>query len=266
MAAQEHDSQTALQNVEAALAIYREHGAGHLWIDRVNAARNQTWVTPTATEGPSEATASSTEATASISTNLGRPTFRLEGEYWTLSYQGDVFRLRDTKGLQYIAYLLRHPGQQVLSIELAALSAGGDSLSKGSSADATASGHLTSDLGNAGEMLDLKALANYRHRREELREDLDDAIRANDPGAEQRARAEWEALSEQLSAGPGQHGQLRTVASHRERARVTVTKRIKKALESIRAADASMARHLATSIQTGHSCCYAPSKPVSWQL
>ncbi len=134
VAAQEHDSQTALQNVEAALAIYREHGAGHLWIDRVNAARNQTWVTPTATEGPSEATASSTEATASISTNLGRSTFRLEGEYWTLSYQGDVFRLRDTKGLQYIAYLLRHPGQQVLSIELSALSAGGDSPSKGNTA------------------------------------------------------------------------------------------------------------------------------------
>ena len=36
--------------------------------------------------------------------------FRKEGEYWTIVYHDEVLRLRDTKGLRYIAHLLRHPG------------------------------------------------------------------------------------------------------------------------------------------------------------
>src|SRR5439155_1006656 len=39
--------------------------------------------------------------------------FRQEGEYWTLAYQGTVCRVRDARGLRYLAYLLRHPHQQV---------------------------------------------------------------------------------------------------------------------------------------------------------
>src|SRR5206468_438423 len=35
--------------------------------------------------------------------------FRVEGEYWTIAYEGTVARLRDAKGLHHIAYLLRHP-------------------------------------------------------------------------------------------------------------------------------------------------------------
>ena len=44
--------------------------------------------------------------------------FRLEGEYWTVEYQGVVFRLRDGKGLQYLGYLLHHPGEEVGAVEL----------------------------------------------------------------------------------------------------------------------------------------------------
>ena len=36
--------------------------------------------------------------------------FRKEGEYWTVGYGGNSFRLKDTKGLGYLAHLLRHPG------------------------------------------------------------------------------------------------------------------------------------------------------------
>src|SRR5215470_9239391 len=44
--------------------------------------------------------------------------FRLEGEYWTVAYNGAVFRLRDGKGLQYLGYLLHHPGEEVGALEL----------------------------------------------------------------------------------------------------------------------------------------------------
>jgi hypothetical protein len=47
-----------------------------------------------------------------------------------------------------------------------------------------------------------------------------------------------------------------------------VTKAIKAALANIRASDASLGRHLATSIKTGNYCAYDPG-PLprgSWQL
>lgn len=47
-------------------------------------------------------------------------TFRLEGEYWTISYQGIVCRVRDTLGLQYVAYFLRYPHRKIHVLELVA--------------------------------------------------------------------------------------------------------------------------------------------------
>ena len=46
--------------------------------------------------------------------------FRLEGEYWTISYQGTLCRLRDAKGLRYLAHLLLRPGQRFPASGLAA--------------------------------------------------------------------------------------------------------------------------------------------------
>jgi hypothetical protein len=39
-------------------------------------------------------------------------TFRQEGEYWTIVYEGTLFRLRDGKGLRYLAQLLSHPDER----------------------------------------------------------------------------------------------------------------------------------------------------------
>ena len=50
--------------------------------------------------------------------------FRLEGEYWTVKFQQAVFRLRDGKGLRYLAYLLHHPGEEVGAEDLIWLVAG----------------------------------------------------------------------------------------------------------------------------------------------
>jgi hypothetical protein len=46
--------------------------------------------------------------------------FRLEGEYWTIIYQGALCRLRDGKGLRYLAHLLPRPGQRFPASGLAA--------------------------------------------------------------------------------------------------------------------------------------------------
>ena len=50
---------------------------------------------------------------------VGRNVFRLEGEYWTIVYDGTAHRLRDTAGLRYLAQLLQRPGQQAPAVDLA---------------------------------------------------------------------------------------------------------------------------------------------------
>jgi hypothetical protein len=45
--------------------------------------------------------------------------FRKEGEYWTVGYGGKSVRLKDSKGLGYLAHLLRHPGVEFHVLDLA---------------------------------------------------------------------------------------------------------------------------------------------------
>src|SRR6202790_4281405 len=44
--------------------------------------------------------------------------FRKEGGYWTVGYGGKSFRLKDTKGLGYLAHLLRHPAAEFHVLDL----------------------------------------------------------------------------------------------------------------------------------------------------
>ena len=44
--------------------------------------------------------------------------FRWEGEYWTIVYERQTVRLRDSKGMRYLAALLRRPGEPISAVEL----------------------------------------------------------------------------------------------------------------------------------------------------
>jgi hypothetical protein len=45
-------------------------------------------------------------------------TFRREGEYWTIVFDGVTCRLRDARGLQHLAVLLTHPHQEIAAYVL----------------------------------------------------------------------------------------------------------------------------------------------------
>ena len=65
-------------------------------------------------------------------------------------------------------------------------------------------------------------------------------------------------LTAELAAGVGFQGRERRTSSHSERARLSVTKNIRGAIEKIREANSALGRHLANSIKTGYFCSYAP--------
>jgi hypothetical protein len=47
--------------------------------------------------------------------------FCWEGDFWTVAYEGRVVRLKDVKGMHYLAQLLAHPGWRYHVCELAAV-------------------------------------------------------------------------------------------------------------------------------------------------
>jgi len=188
---------------------------------------------------------------------LGDAIFRREGEYWTLAYNGTTGRLKNVNGLHYLAHLLRHPRQEFHVLDLI------------QSGDSTAPPtRFTNTTGNTGPVLDAQAKAQYRNRMSELRADLDEAEQFNDRGRSEQLRAEIEAISEQLAAAVGFGGRDRTAASTAERARATVTQRIKTAIRRIAAHSPALADHLSSRVKTGRFCVYRPdpARPIEWRL
>ncbi len=180
--------------------------------------------------------------------------FRREGEIWTIGYEGSVFRLRDVKGLRYIAFLLGSPGRETHAVELAQAVEG--------SSEHTRAG------GPPGPALDAQAKDAYRRRLADLGEELEEARGWGDLERIARAEAEIDALTEQLAQALGLGGRDRPGASPAERARVSVTKAIRSAIRTIERHSPALGNHLAVSIHTGQFCSYAPpgELPPPWRL
>jgi tetratricopeptide (TPR) repeat protein len=196
--------------------------------------------------------------------SLGPCVFRKEGEYWTIACDGLVLRLKDAKGLHYLANLLRRPGQEVHALDLVSEAAGART-------PAAATHGLTRAAcanGRTGPLLDPRAKAAYRERLAALREEQEEAERFNDPGRATRAREEIEILTQQLASAVGLGGRDREAASEAERARLTVTKRIKDVLVKIRAGHPTLGHHLMGSVKTGYFCTYTPppDRPIPWAV
>lgn len=191
--------------------------------------------------------------------------FRLEGDFWTVSYEGKLFRLKDLKGLRYIAHLLRHPRVEVRAVDIVAAAIGGGPAPAPPSAgaDAAASGLHTSHLEEGDEILDAEAKALFKRRMMDLEAELTEAREWGDPGRAERAQLEIEALTQELARATGLGGRSRSMPSPGERARVAVTKAIKVAIDKVGDNSPALAAHLGSSIRTGRICCYLPPEETS---
>jgi len=189
--------------------------------------------------------------------------FRLEGDYWTIEFGTDAFRLRDAKGLRYLARLLASPGHEMLALDLAREGTG-----MARPAEATAEADLNSNpLGDAGPALDATAKHAYRQRVDELRAEMDQAESWNDPERASRAQEEIEFLTRELAAAVGLGGRDRSTASPSERARVSVTRAIRLALARVAENSRALGAHLDVTIRTGTYCSYTPDPrlPMVWR-
>jgi AAA ATPase-like protein len=182
--------------------------------------------------------------------------FRREGEYWTIAFEGSQFRLKDERGLAYIARLLARPNEQIHVLELTA--AGSPAGSPRARSDDSGVTSRRLGLGDAGEVLDAQAKAAYRSRLADLQAELDEARDWGDPERAEHLAVEIDALTRELARAVGLRGRDRRAASPAERARISATKAIKRASTKIAARDTRLGDHLRATIRTGAFCSYAP--------
>jgi hypothetical protein len=183
--------------------------------------------------------------------------FRLEGEYWTIAHAGRVLRLRDTRGLRFLAHLLQRPDSEVLAIDLVQTTAG-----------EPGGVRSTSTSGGAGALLDARAKADYRRRLADLESEREEAERFADVERASRANDEIEVISQELSRAVGIGGRDRPASDDAERARVLVTVRVREALRRIADGAPELGAHLSAFVKTGRYCCYRPpaGQAIQWAV
>ena len=190
--------------------------------------------------------------------------FLPQNDYWIIRYHGQGALLKSTRGLHYLAVLLRDPGREFHVRELLIRP-----MDASTPAVAVAvNGRVTVGLGVSVPVLDARARAEYKRRVNDLRQDLNQAERFNDLQRKTEVQNQLQAIAGHLDSAVGLGGRDRRTSSDAERARSAVTKCIKKAVREIGEAIPSLGYHLAARIKTGYFCSYNPhpDRPVAWKF
>ncbi|QBI19608.1 ATPase [Egibacter rhizosphaerae] len=176
--------------------------------------------------------------------------FRFDGQVWTLGFAGVTVHMGDAKGLHDLQTLVRHAGSQIQAVQLANPEGG---------AEVEASRRLGGDA-----MLDEQAKVAFRDRLTELDEAIDQATTAHDDRRAAQLDAERQTLLDELRRATGLGGRTRRLGDEAERARKTVTARIRDVLRRLDHRHPPLAEHLRASVSTGASCRYDPTEGVAW--
>ncbi|AIJ23444.1 ATPase-like protein [Amycolatopsis methanolica 239] len=179
--------------------------------------------------------------------------FRFTGTTWTLALAGRTVHLPDAKGLRDLHFLLSRPGTDVPAVRLLD-PAGGEVV--------VAARRLGGD-----EVLDDTAKAAYRRRLAVLDDEIDAAAARGDDDRAARLDSERAALLAELRAAAGLGGRTRRLGDEAERARKTVTARIRDTLRRLDGRHPQLAEHLRATVSTGASCRYDPGDPgITWRF
>ncbi|WP_188189358.1 ATP-binding protein [Nonomuraea sp. SYSU D8015] len=178
--------------------------------------------------------------------------FRRDGAVWSLVFAGRSAHMPDAKGLRDLHTLLGLPGEDVSAVRL---------LDPEGGEVVVAARRMGGD-----EVLDEEAKTQYRRRLTRLDEEIDRAVELGDDRRAAEFDRERVALLEELRAASGLGGRTRRLGDEAERARKTVTARIRDVLRKLDHTHPELAAHLRASISTGSTCRYQPEDDITWRL
>ncbi|MFD3415777.1 ATP-binding protein [Streptomyces cyaneofuscatus] len=178
--------------------------------------------------------------------------FRRDGSVWQLRWDGRTVHVPDAKGLRDLHSLLGLPGADVPAVHLLAPEGG---------AVVAAAGRLGGD-----PVLDEEAKRRYKEHLARLDAEIDRAAARDDTRQVEAYDRERQALLDQLRTAAGLGGRSRRLGDETERARKTVTARIRDTLRKLDALHPELASHLRESVTTGTTCAYRPGHVPDWRL
>lgn len=207
------------------------------------------------------------EAKANCQAFVGN-VFQKTGQFWTIFYEGRTSQLKDIKGLQYLHFLLAHPGEEFHALRLLS-EVDGKALGHADNTEVSErqfldDGLSISSLGDAGLLLDDQARKAYKKRLDDLAEELKEAREFNDFERAGRLEEEIETLKKELATAYGLGGRARKLADPVEKARKTISKAIGRALDHIKKNDENLWQHLQNALSLGLFPAYKPHPSVSW--
>ena len=205
---------------------------------------------PSATRGSCCPPPRGSAARGACARRTPRCCFRREGEYWTVAFGGAVVRMRDAKGLGYLA---RSPARSPPRVPRAR-PARRRPAARNERRGRTASRRRCRTPERPGRAR--QARLSRADRRP------GDGDRAGAPLERRRAgRAredELDALTRGLAGALGLGGRDRRAASDSERARTSVTKALAQSGGAPGSRDPELGRHLSLAVHTGTFCSYEP--------
>lgn len=178
--------------------------------------------------------------------------FRRDGAVWLLGFGGRTVHMPATKGLSDLRLLLSRPGVDMPAVRL---------LSPEGGEVVVAMRQLGGD-----PVLDDEARARYKQRLDDLDDEIDRAAARGDTRRLAEYDGERRALLAELRAAAGLAGRTRRLGDEAERARKTVTARIRDTLRKLDDRHPELAAHLRSAVTTGSTCRYQPASEVAWVL
>lgn len=160
----------------------------------------------------------------------------------------------DLKGFRYLERLLTDPGREFHVLDLVAFERGG--------AEERQDVPIQAGL----PVMDEEARAAYRRQLADVDADIAEARTNNDLGRAELAQRDREYLIAALSSALGLAGRVRTTGSTAERARTSVARSLRYALQRLEESSPLVAGHLERALTTGTYCAYVPDPlaPVHW--
>ncbi|HZQ86400.1 MAG TPA: hypothetical protein VFA83_16245 [Acidimicrobiales bacterium] len=182
-----------------------------------------------------------------------------DGAWWTAGCGDTKVRLRHTKGLQYVAELVAHPGIERHVVDLVDQV---ETLAPDGPVD------LRRRIGDSGPALDRSARDAYRRRVSDLRDEIEEALALENDEKAAALQAELDSVLQELARAFGMGGRDRPVGAVAEKARLNVTRAVRSAIAKLAEALPEPGAVLDRRVRTGLYCAYDPhpDDAVLWSV
>ena len=206
--------------------------------------------------------------------------YEKEGETWAIAFAGETCRLAAPLiGLDYILILLQNPGRPMRALELQTVLAGNPIASRPASKlvvdDVTVDARTDTDedecsLSSPGhssrdEQLDPKAIRQYKERLKDLERDATNAYNLGDNEKGDELQKQYDEIESRLKQSFDIHHRPRVFSGENEKARMSITRALKRAYDKIRVQAPKTAEHMESYIKTGSEFVYLDNS-ISWKL